>query len=486
MNPFNNQWLSSRDGNLFVESCKVPDLATTFGTPLFVVSEQGVRENFRALERAFASHWPEGSVRIMPAFKAAPLLAVRRILSEEGAGCDVFGPGEYSGALRAGVPPAMISLNGSIKSQALVDQAVALGSRIVLDSIRDLERCEQAAEKAGKPAQVMLRLKPYLSGLDNPSDFLPNHTIRELTQTIKYGIPTSEVMAMLPSLRANRQIELTGVHIHMGRHSKDLNVWRALVQAYVGLIKRISQALDGWLPSEVDFGGGIAALNDRETRVAVTDYATPSWSSYAEVLTGSFRDAMDAVSLPTAGITIEVEPGRALHNETGIHLSTVHNLKQENEEIVRCWVEVDTSEVFLGVVGLPSETPPFDFVVANRLDQPGTQVADIVGATCNAEWLCTQAELPQMVEGDVIAFLNTGSYIEPMAANFNALPRPGTVLVHGDKAEMIKQHESIEQVFSRDLIPERLQRPDQTEQKIQEFTDMQKTTDGYCKVVVLP
>ena len=67
------------------------------------------------------------------------------------------------------------------------------------------------------------------------------------------------------------------------------------------------------------------------------------------------------------------------------------------------------------------------------------------------------AHLPEVEAGDVLAFLDTGAYQDAAASNFNALPRPGTVLVHGDEAEMIRRHETIEEVFARDVIPARLQ-----------------------------
>ena len=60
--------------------------------------------------------------------------------------------------------------------------------------------------------------------------------------------------------------------------------------------------------------------------------------------------------------------------------------------------------------------------------------------------------------GDVLAFLNTGSYIEVYTCNFNCLPRPGTVLVSGDTAEWVKMPEDLEQVFARDIVPERLEK----------------------------
>jgi diaminopimelate decarboxylase len=76
--------------------------------------------------------------------------------------------------------------------------------------------------------------------------------------------------------------------------------------------------------------------------------------------------------------------------------------------------------------------------------------------TCNAEWLFEQVAVPELVEDDVIALLNTGSYIEPMAANFNALPRPGMALISGEQCNMIKRHETVDEVFSRQVIPKYL------------------------------
>ncbi len=451
------QSLSIRGNDLYVDECKVVDIAREFGTPLFVVSETHLRNNIGAIKRAFQSHWPEGAVRVMPALKACPVIGIRRVLTDAGAGCDVFGPSELEGALRGGVAPSDISLNGSIKDRSIIRRAIDLGIRVVLDSERELILCEEEAADLGKIARVIFRLKPYLAGLDEPSDFAPQFKIRDLSHHIKYGIPISDLPVLCQRVMQSPNIDAVGVHIHMGRHSKKLSVWRELVESYVGLIKQLSDAMDGWIPRFVDFGGGFAAPHDRETRVAVTDYPTPSIDDYAKSMTDTFRTAMHACDLSTDDITIEVEPGRALHNETGIHLTTVRSTKHEHAEEEHRWAEVDTSEVFLAVIGIPSEYPPFDYVVANKADAKPEQTMDIVGCTCNADWLCADVELPLIEPGDVIAFLNTGSYIEPMAANFNALPRPGTVLVNGHQVEFVRRHETIDEVYQRDIIPERLE-----------------------------
>lgn len=100
-----DECLSIRGGRLFVEGSDAAELAQRFGTPLYVISEDQLRRNARRFVRAFGERWPEGPVRILPSIKANFTLALRRILTEEGLGCDTFGPGELEAALRCGVPP---------------------------------------------------------------------------------------------------------------------------------------------------------------------------------------------------------------------------------------------------------------------------------------------------------------------------------------------------------------------------------------------
>ena len=101
--------------------------------------------------------------------------------------------------------------------------------------------------------------------------------------------------------------------------------------------------------------------------------------------------------------------------------------------------------------------PPFKYVVANKADKEKSEKAYVVGITCNYECLMEQADVPQLESDEIIALLNTGSYIEPYTCNFNALPRPGMVLVSGDKANWVKRQETQDEVFARDVVPDNLQ-----------------------------
>ena len=127
--------------------------------------EDHLRRNVRRTTAAFRAAWPEGDVLLLPSIKANYTLALRRILTEEGTGCDTFGPGELEAALRTGVPPEAISVNGSVKAPELIARAVDAGCRITLDSVREIELVRAAARDAGRRAD---RAVPGAAGLRRP------------------------------------------------------------------------------------------------------------------------------------------------------------------------------------------------------------------------------------------------------------------------------------------------------------------------------
>ena len=166
-----DECLSIRDGHLWVEGCDAVELARTFGTPIHVISEDHLRRNVRRTTAAFRAAWPEGDVLLLPSIKANYTLALRHILTQEGTGCDTFGPGELEAALRTGVPPETISVNGSVKAPELIARAVEAGCRITLDSVREIELVRAAARDAGRRAVVRFRVRPDYDGLDTFTEF---------------------------------------------------------------------------------------------------------------------------------------------------------------------------------------------------------------------------------------------------------------------------------------------------------------------------
>ncbi|HUZ84970.1 MAG TPA: alanine racemase [Gaiellales bacterium] len=443
--------LSQRDGSLWMEECRLADLAVRFGTPVYVVSEAKLRGNLQRIQAAFEAAWPHGPVCLLPSLKANLSLSLRRILTADGAGCDTFGPGELHAALTSGVPPQLISVNGSSKDTALIERAVAAGARITLDSPRELDLVIEAARRHATRAVIRLRLRPDYAGLDLPSDFSPDLDVATAAGRYKPGIPAEQAIETGARALAAPELRVSGLMAHLGRHSADPRVWRAMGESFAEVIARCCQAWEGWRPGELDVGGGYPSPRDP----TAPDGAAPAAiEEYAREVAGGLADGLAAAGVDPAGIALEAEPGRGLYADTGVHLTTVRNIKHQQLPFEWTWVEVDTTEMFLA--DLLIEHARFAPMAATKTDQPADLEADLVGISCGFDVLSARAHLPRLEPGDVLALLDTGAYQDACAANFNALPRPGTVLVSGNTAEWIKRPETVDEVFARDVIPERL------------------------------
>jgi diaminopimelate decarboxylase len=445
-----DECLSIRSGCLWMEECDTVELARRFGTPLYAVSEDQLRRNARRIAAAFAAGWPDGETALLPSLKANLGLALRAILNSEGLGCDTFGPGELHAALVAGTRPELISVNGSVKDAALVQQAVSAGARVTLDSPGELDLVAAAAAATGRTARVRLRLRPDYAGLDQPSELDPGRSVRDAAVRYKPGIPADAAAVVARRALATDGVELVGVMAHLGRHSTDPDVWAGMGTSFAAAIGALHHDLDGWRPREIDVGGGYPAPRDPTGGGA----EAPPIELIAERITGSLRAGLAAAGIDPSGIRLEAEPGRALYADAGIHLARVRNIKHQSTPVAWAWVETDTTEMFMA--DLLIEHARFGVVAAGHADAPPQLEADVVGMSCGFDVLAPQQRLPALETGDVLAFLDTGAYQDACASNFNGLPRPATVLVHGGDAEVVKRAETIADVFARDMIPERL------------------------------
>jgi diaminopimelate decarboxylase len=487
--------LSVRDGRLFVEDCDAAGLVEQFGSPIFVTSEIQLRANVRRLHQAFESAWPDGPVDVLPAFKANTTLATRHILSDEGAGADIYSPQELAGVLGTGVDPARVSVNGGGKSREHLHHCVSAGVRITVEDVDEIDLVQEVAAELGATARVRFRVKPTVPELWRRTDFSQLTVPIDLgIQVYKSGVPPEYLVDMGRRVFAMPNVDLVGLHLHAGRHHPSLWFWRGLMTRYARLIGDLCRAWNGWQPAEIDVGGGMASSRDPHNKefprseflttalgypflvglralgdhiyhaalskivTALTEHPTPkappAIEQYAATIAGTLRAELRRQGVATEGVRLQTEPGRALYGDTGVHLARVKVVKRQTQPIPYAWVLTDTTVFFLAGGVLEHNRHPF--VVANRAAEPATMKADIVGHSCYADQIVLGAHLPEVIEGDVIALLETGAYQESSASNFNALPRPATVLVHGAEAEIIKSAESSDDVYARDQIPDRL------------------------------
>jgi len=444
-----------KDGHsvLTIEACDSLALAREFGTPLYVISETKLRENYRGLHAAFSSRYPD--VVLAYGIKANNHPAVVRILQQEGAGADCFGPGELEVAHRAGVSPEKMVLNGSDKGDLELELAILRGVTINIDNREELERAAQLAGQLGDSARIHLRLKLVLGALrdvflDDYRYNPPRISLAQWAQDHKFGMRLRDAIDAAQYALESPHVELLGLHYHLKGQTSEAGYFGAMTRDFVASVAELRDRL-GWTPLQLDLGGGFSFGRAEGYGPGGRDKQVPTADAYAESIVGALRDGIAHYGLPQPRLMFE--PGRSLVASAGLLLTRVRTIKRDGES--DRWVHVDASSNH--VMRVRTGHWYYHIVAANKLDQPGLRRVDVVGGTCDAaDTLGHDRMLPPLERGDLLAVLDTGAYAESTACQFNTYPRPATVLVREADAELIARRETIDDVLGRYSIPNRV------------------------------
>jgi diaminopimelate decarboxylase len=450
--------IAVREGRLWIEELSATELADRFGTPLYVVSEAKLRANARLWISELARVWPEGPTAVMPSLKANTSMALRLILNDEALGCDVFGRNELELALKAAVRVEKISLSGATKSDGLLALALDRGVKLTVDSLDELERLERIAAKAGKPAAIRLRLRPWLAASPALSDYsTKSYPAHLAVQDYRAGMPTAEACEGAALAHSSTHLDLAGVAAHVTRQTTDESFWAAFGAEMAALIGTIREQIPGWRPREINLGGGYAVPRDPAARaldVRRNAPLAPEPADYLSAVVEPLRAGLREQRVATQDIRLEIEPGRAIYGDAGVHLTTVRHVKTQREPVPRVWIETDTSEAFLADTVI--ERNDWTIVPAQAHTGDETIDAAVTGISCGWDQLSRPGSRPNVGKGDVMAFLDTGAYQDATSSNFNAMGRPATVLVNGKDADVIKTAETLDDLLAREQVPPRL------------------------------
>jgi len=426
------------NGALEIGGCDTVELARTFGTPLYVLDEECLRENCRSYRRAFESRYP--SVLIAFASKALITTAVCRIMDQEGLGLDVSSAGEFYTALRASFPTARILLHGNSKSRQELEMAITHRvGRVVVDSLAEIDALQETAAQHGATADILLRATP---GVEPDT-----HTLIQSGQVdskFGLGITSGAATEGVGKALAAPNLRVRGLHCHIGSQIFDLAPFRQAAEMMVDFAAELREAF-GVAIEDLNLGGGLGV------RYRPEDHP-PSLDEYAEAVAGAVRVRCreHGLSLPR----LIQEPGRSLVGEAGTTLYTVGVVKEIPE--VRTYVSVDG--------GMSDNPRPalyharYDAIVANKAQQPRTTKITVAGKHCESDILIEDLEAPQIAPGDILAVQTTGAYNYSMASNYNRLPRPAVVMVCRGSVDLIVERESLEDLVRLDRMPARLQR----------------------------
>ncbi|WP_329320494.1 diaminopimelate decarboxylase [Streptomyces sp. NBC_01262] len=414
-------------GDVCVGGVSLAEAADRFGTPLYVLDEQEVRERCRTYRTAF----PDADV--VYAAKAFLCRAVAHWVQEEGLGLDVCSAGELELAVTTGFPPEKIVMHGNAKSPQDLATAVRLGvGRIVIDSTCEIARLATLVP-VGTRQQIMVRVVPGIAA--------GGHTaIRTGTEGQKFGLSITDGSAQHAIARILDQpaLDLVGLHCHIGSQITTSKPYLVALRRLIGLMTRLRDQHGITLP-QLDLGGGHAvAYRPGEEALDVTTLA-------ARVRT-ELADGCARSGLPVPRLTIE--PGRAVIGPAGVAVYHVLAVKRTGD---RTFVAVDGGmsdnprPALYGVRYAPT--------LIGRRSRSAPRPVTVVGRHCEAgDILADNVPLPDDIRpGDLLAVPVAGAYHLSMSSAYNLVGRPPVIAVTDGTARVLVRRESLADMSSRDI-----------------------------------
>ena len=410
--------LSVKDGNLYFAGQDVCALLREYGSPLYLLDADRVRENCRTYLKAMKEAMPGGLP--LYASKALSFKDIYRIIKEEGMGVDVVSAGEIYTAAQAGFPMEKAYFHSNNKTDEDIAFAMEQGvGYFVADNEEELTAIERIAAEKGLRQRVLLRLTP---GID-PHTF---EAVATGKVDSKFGaaIETGQAAVMTEYALTLPHVELRGFHCHVGSQVFDSDVFLRAADVMLTFIADIYQK-HGYFETELDLGGGYGVRYKEED--PVLDIA----ANIAEV--GAAVKAKCAeLNIPVPALRLE--PGRSIVADAGLTLYTVGTIKR-----------IPGYKNYVSIDGGMTDNPRYalyraghEVLIANKPGLPPIEEYTIAGRCCESDDMIREkVPLPAAEPGDTLAVLTTGAYNYSMASHYNCVPRPPVVMLRGGEDDYL-------------------------------------------------
>ncbi|GIO91888.1 diaminopimelate decarboxylase [Paenibacillus lactis] len=427
----------NEQGRLEIGGCDTSELKAQYGTPLYIVDEQAVRNRCREYIEAFKASGLKFQVAY--ASKAFCVMAMCQLAEEEGMSLDVVSDGELYTALQAGFPVQRIHFHGNNKTPEEIEMAIdAEIGCFVVDNVVELHMLQAIAAEKNRKVNILLRLTPGVEA--------HTHEYISTGQTdSKFGfdIGNGSAFEAVKLAAAQNNIQLIGIHSHIGSQIFEVEGFQMAVGRVAEFAAKVKADL-GITFKVVNLGGGFGIRYvDGDTPLHVSDYV---------------KAITDAVKTHFAGIDSElpeiwVEPGRSIVGEAGTTLYTVGTSKDIPG--VRKYVAVDG-----GMTDNPRPAlyeSKYEAILANRANEKPEETVSIAGKCCESgDMLIWDLDLPKVNTGDLLAVSCTGAYNYSMASNYNRIRRPAVVFVKDGQSRLVVRRESLQDIISNDVVPARI------------------------------
>ncbi len=409
---------------LHVESVPVPEIVAAVGSPVYVYSRAYFESRYRTLAAAVSECGTGG--RVCYAVKANSNLGVLKLFADLGAGFDIVSSGELMRVMAAGGDPGTVVFSGVGKSAAEMDLALKVGIDCFnVESAAELERLASRAALLERPARVALRINPDVDAATHPY-------ISTGLKENKFGVPAETALALYAQAQADEWLEPVGVACHIGSQIESMAPMLDALSRLLDLVDALAER--GIAVEHLDMGGGFGVTYQNEVDFDIDAYG-----------------ARVQAALQGRQIGLSVEPGRFLVANGGLLVSRVEYLKPANEPGGRQFAVVDAAMNDLIRPALYQAWHRVESVTAPGPASTSGQW-DVVGPICESGDFLAKDRTLTLAEGDLIAVHSAGAYAMSQSSNYNSRPRPAEVLVDGDRFQVIRRRETIEDLYRHEQL----------------------------------
>lgn len=421
------------DNQLIIGGASAVDLVKEYGSPLYVFDEELIREYCRNYKKYF--NCEKNNNKVAFAGKAFLTVQMCKLLSEEGMLLDVVSGGELYTAYKAGFPLEGVMFHGNNKTLDEIELGVKLGvGNFVVDNYYEMDVLNDIARSYGKIQNIYLRITPGIEA--HTHDYIKTGQIDSKFGFAPVGTVVDDAVKKAISLG---NINLIGIHCHIGSQIFELKPYEDAVEIMLGLIRKIEEN-HGYFIKEVDFGGGFGIYYNKVDKPRTT-------KEYCEAIINKVDEVCRRTGQERPRLTIE--PGRSIVANAGTTLYTVGSVKDIPG--IRTYVAVDG--------GMTDNIRPslynsvYECVIANRVNSKCGQTVTIAGKCCESgDILLENIELPEVKSGDILAILTTGAYGYSMSSNYNRIPKPAVVMIQDGHSRLVCKRESYEDIIKNDIL----------------------------------
>ncbi|MDD3871771.1 MAG: alanine racemase [Bacteroidales bacterium] len=411
----------------------VKQLLRDYGSPLFILEENAIRNTYRKAKDAFESRYP--AVQFAWSYKTNYLDAVCQIYHQEGSWAEVVSGFEYQKALANGVDGRQIIFNGPDKSPEDLKLAVENHSYIHIDHFDELYSLIKVAESSTNRPRVAIRV-------NMDTGIFPRW------DRFGFNLENGEAMEAVKHIIESGKLDLMGLHTHIGTYIISVNAYRTAAEKLAALALSIERELKHQI-RYIDMGGGFASLNTLKGAYHSAADTTPTFDQYAEAITGAItRAGFDPSAMPM----LILETGRALIDDAGYLAGTVLAVKRLSDGRKNLVFDFGVNLLFTSFW--------YDHEIHPVEEQNGfTEDATLFGPLCmNIDQLRDQTRMPLLKQGDQVVVKRVGAYNMTQWMQFITY-RPNIILISPEgSAHLIRKAENLESIRSSEETPSHLKK----------------------------